>query len=591
MTMGVPKTSNIFMRPCLFPLLFLLLTACGGGDEADALLAAVDSLTAVKPDSALCLLQEHEADVPYWSKSQRMRGELLRARAMNKAYVDFTTDSIIKEVADYYDHHGTANEQMEAHYLLGCVYRDLGEAPRAIEAYQDAVARADTTAQDCDHALLCRIYSQMAAIFYQQNLMHDNLALLDAALHHAVLSHDSPMALNTYAHKMAAFGRLGLADSVVAICDHIIRDFYLRGEKQESARYFGLAIDSYLQRGDLEMVRRLIDAYENETGYFYSDGRIEAGREAFFWSKGMYYLNAGKIDSAEACFRMELRFGKDFENQNMAAWGLSRLYTELNIADSVAKYALYSYAMNDSAYAHMATKEVEQAKGMYDYGRHQRIAIKEREQAEASDRMVRVLVYIIISIALAFAYILESFWRKKNEAMKKHQYNLTRLRQTEIELQELKLHGDKELAKLVVSKEEEVKKLKEEIARFRKEDTLYVSDKKRSVLESSSVFQELHAKADIGKLLTDEDWIAIEQLVKEKLPEFHTFVAGKKYMFTPNEYHISLLLRLYVSPKPSSHLMGVSPSSITKLCKTILNKVFNADGSTKELKEKLFTMS
>lgn len=30
------------------------------------------------------------------------------------------------------------NEKMEAHYLLGCIYRDMKEAPKAMQCYQDA---------------------------------------------------------------------------------------------------------------------------------------------------------------------------------------------------------------------------------------------------------------------------------------------------------------------------------------------------------------------------------------------------------------------------------------------------------------------
>ena len=56
-------------------------------------------------------------------RRDRMQGELLRARRMNKEYIDFTTDSVMKEVAAYYDRHGSPNERMEAHYLLGCAYR------------------------------------------------------------------------------------------------------------------------------------------------------------------------------------------------------------------------------------------------------------------------------------------------------------------------------------------------------------------------------------------------------------------------------------------------------------------------------------
>ena len=31
----------------------------------------------------------------------------------------------MKEVVDYYDRHGSANERMLANYVLGCVYRDM----------------------------------------------------------------------------------------------------------------------------------------------------------------------------------------------------------------------------------------------------------------------------------------------------------------------------------------------------------------------------------------------------------------------------------------------------------------------------------
>ena len=58
-----------------------------------------------------------------------MRYEVLLAEAMNKSYVSFTTDSVLKQVVRYYDRHGSPNEQLKAHYLLGCAYRDMGEAP------------------------------------------------------------------------------------------------------------------------------------------------------------------------------------------------------------------------------------------------------------------------------------------------------------------------------------------------------------------------------------------------------------------------------------------------------------------------------
>lgn len=68
-----------------------------------------------------------------------MRYQLVYAKGMNKGYVDFTTDSLMKEIVDYYDNHGTCQQQMLAHYLLGCVYRDLGDSPASLSCYNDAI--------------------------------------------------------------------------------------------------------------------------------------------------------------------------------------------------------------------------------------------------------------------------------------------------------------------------------------------------------------------------------------------------------------------------------------------------------------------
>ena len=60
---------------------------------------------------------------------------------------------------------------MLAHYVLGCTYRDMGEAPHAIDCYLDAAIQADTTAKDCDFYTLSCVYSQMAEIYYKQLLL------------------------------------------------------------------------------------------------------------------------------------------------------------------------------------------------------------------------------------------------------------------------------------------------------------------------------------------------------------------------------------------------------------------------------------
>jgi tetratricopeptide (TPR) repeat protein len=109
---------------------------------------------------------------------REMDALLDRADSMNRAYIPMTDgiDSLLLEATRYYDRHGDANQQMRAHYLLGCAYRDMGEAPAALQSYQDAIDRADTLSDDCDYPRLMSVYGQMAELFHAQNLPHDELA-------------------------------------------------------------------------------------------------------------------------------------------------------------------------------------------------------------------------------------------------------------------------------------------------------------------------------------------------------------------------------------------------------------------------------
>lgn len=61
-----------------------------------------------------------------------MRERLQALNALNRADSVLTArerDEALSLV-DFFDRHGTANEQMLAHYLLGRCYADMHEAPR-----------------------------------------------------------------------------------------------------------------------------------------------------------------------------------------------------------------------------------------------------------------------------------------------------------------------------------------------------------------------------------------------------------------------------------------------------------------------------
>ena len=83
-------------------------------------------------------------------RDRAMHGALRELQEWNLADTVFRSDSVARVLVDYFDHPWhSPNTRMLAHYLLGRAHADMGEAPQAIEAYQTAIERADTTDQDC----------------------------------------------------------------------------------------------------------------------------------------------------------------------------------------------------------------------------------------------------------------------------------------------------------------------------------------------------------------------------------------------------------------------------------------------------------
>lgn len=173
----------------------------------------LDTLMRVNPDSVYAVLDS--MDTRKKSKHQRMRHALLLADAQNKAYIDFTTDSIMKEVVKYFDHHGNANEQMRAHYLLGCTYRDLLDVPMELQCFQEAVEKADTTDKDCDLYTLSSVFGQMADLYHSQFLPNEELKTLKKCENVAWQNKDTLGAIKAYELHTRAYNISNLGDSVI----------------------------------------------------------------------------------------------------------------------------------------------------------------------------------------------------------------------------------------------------------------------------------------------------------------------------------------------------------------------------------------
>lgn len=179
-----------------------------------------------------------------------MRHSLLTAKEQNENNQSFTTDSVMKAVTAYYDRHGSNNEQMLAHYLLGCTYRDLGDAPRALQCYNEAVNKADTTSPDCDYTTMSRIYGQMDELFSRELQPHNQLKALELCQRYAMKAGDTLMAIIAYDNRSIAYHLLNDIDAEIAISEKASQMFKKHGYKEFAAMSLGIIIQRYVELGD-----------------------------------------------------------------------------------------------------------------------------------------------------------------------------------------------------------------------------------------------------------------------------------------------------------------------------------------------------
>lgn len=120
------------------------------------------------PDSALRYLSEvSDSMLSLAPEETRMYYGLLTIKAHDKLYHPHTSDSLIRSIVRFYDEYGDLHKRMEAYHYLGSVYRDLGDAPRAIKAYQEVVTLGEHTAE---YDLLAKAYGQIGSLLHRQGL-------------------------------------------------------------------------------------------------------------------------------------------------------------------------------------------------------------------------------------------------------------------------------------------------------------------------------------------------------------------------------------------------------------------------------------
>ena len=538
---------------------------------------------------------------------QRMAQIIAEADSLNRNYIPLTSDSLLLEACQYYDRFGSPNERMKAHYLLGCVYRDLGEAPRAIECYQDAIACADTTDNDCNFKQLSRIYGQKAELLYDQLLPNEMLEQLEAEAFYAKKSNDTITYLVARERRSFAYDLIGQRDSAILIATEAYQEYKKYGILNMAANVAGTLFGYLTLDANVEKAKEYMDFYENHSNFF-QNGEITPGREIFYYHKGLYYIGMGMEDSAKYCFLKELRLACDINNREAAYKGLYHLYKSIGLTDSVAKYADLCYAASDEQYRQSTSEELQHMHALYNYNRSRAQAQqKSREASEANFRLTLFMSISFIGIIIASFIVYTLYQRKEAQiammALRKEKEIEAILQKEEERRKSLLAYKDHQLQMVNQAKEELVKmqkmaysdlqqKKEQEIVTRQKEiDRLQeqltqIADGKSLLLNSSSyeriryyaMHPNEHIKASIVKLFLRE----ADQLY----PSFYYCLRNGSFV-NDEDYYLCLLIHLGFSISEIGNLAGIKSADLSKKRRRLLKKWYNIDGKPEEFDKRI----
>ena len=569
-------------------LILLILASCAGNRKYDDLMQRADSIMNVNDDSAtvaIRMLDGVKSQLSEFTKKQRMRYELLRHKAMNKACITFTSDSVMKEVVDYYDNHGSANERMLANYVLGCVYRDMHEAPMALEYYNKATEQADTTAADCDYGTLYRVYSQMGFLFSKQYLPYQLLDAFGKAMKYAYLAKDTLNAIINYQNRENAYSYLGNKDSVIAINLHAATMFKQIGNNYAAAIAFGCNYKYYIEKKDFINAKKAFEAY-NSTGYE-GNSNYEDAKAYVLCLKGTYYMFTGQLDSACYILQQSLKFCKSFSNKAATTKALAHYYAKVNQPSLAMKYALQSSEYNDSDLIEARKTQLQQVQAMYDYGRNQEIARMAEQKAKRSTQMNYMIVFacVVLFLFLSYVYRKQLALKKKRIAASKLVYedSLLKLKRLQEEKAQLVAEKDKKLAQIITEKENAISKLVSEIHDIQNRYSLSSMSDAYLVLKNSSIYKKIQCiEAHPLEEMNEEDWTELADTVEELIPNF---IPMLKNRVSDRDYRICLLIRLGIPASLMARLLNLSDAAISKSRKTMLKKLCGKVGKPKEFDE------
>ena len=567
------------MKKSILNLAFLLITfGCQRHYQYPLVLQEADSLCVVQPDSAISLLKSISTEMLQAPAYVQKRHQLLTIKANDKAYITHTSDSLILSLVDYYEHGGDNDFLGEAYYYAGSTYRDLGDAPRALDYYQKAL---DAMPGNENLKVKSKVYAQMGNLFRKQYLYEQAIKSFQQSYQCDFIRKDTLGMIYNLRDIGFAYRGLDKPDSTLLLLNKAYELAIIKNSKRMMNDIAAQMASLYIRLGDYDKAKSLILPSLNDTERSYLS--------TFYSIAANMYFQISQFDSATYYYTQLLKKGtiyaRSTANKRLAHIALYRWHDSEKALAYLEQYAL----LQDSINSITATESVSQTNALYNYNLRE----KENSQLLLKQKNYQLLfttgIIILLTMILGISFYVFRNRHKRQLLQSELQKELAKnyyfedyiaQREAIIEQMESKANSvgseNQELREVIVHQ----RQLLDDYMRSAKQ-TQQLASLIPGDIKASPTYEMINDLIYNAKSIKDNEIAMVFDMMKTYFPSFvnHLLLLPKLSL---QEQLICIFTKLDISNKDIANLVVKSESTISSARIRIYEKLAKSKGTAKD---------
>lgn len=568
---------------CFF-VSFLVIAACNGNRYRRSLLFA-DSLSYVNPQQSLALLDSISEDMSSAPEHERMYYRLLCIKASDKAYIQHRSDSSILPLIDYYEHSGNRNRLAEVYYYAGSVYRDLNDAPRALDYFQKAL---DNMSDDTDLRLKSNAFYQVGFLFVFQNLRQKALESYKRAYCCDSILRDTVSMIECLRTIAVTYSNVGKSDSSLYYYKKAYNLAAISNNKEMVREVLGQMSELYIDIGDYEKAKRYL------MPYIEIENNIAAQISNYSMAADLYF-NIEQYDSAKYYCKELLRRGMVLAKLKACSMLLKIASIEKKwreVPQYISLYEQYADSLNKIT----ATESVVRMDAMYNY------QLREKENLQLRiERSRYIIVFLLVFVSLCAILVSLVFYnmrqKKKRLCLELQVKSLEQVKTDIFEKSRRFIESNKEKIRNLEKQLHEACLLNEELTKTlarQKADLVSANERaERNIIKKNTVAEKLltskanniiRKRLEQNRAITNKDWFEIDAIVNNIIDDFKVRLYSIINL-SAHEYRMCILIRMGLGTTEISNLLSRSPGAISLARKRLNLKMFGKNDEAVNLND------